>query len=278
MFYRKAVPYDTTAIKKLWEEVFGDLGDYISRFIAHFGIECGYVCEINREIVAMSFAITTEFSVNKMQKFSHSKNQRVKYIYACATHPNHREQGIMQRLLETIYEDACREEVVGLFLQAASLSLSRYYQKLGFEDFFYRDHSFFYKQEKNKKASLPKFDSIDFILPETYHEKRVQKLANICFIDWNKDFFRFLNENGTQFCEYENTIFTYKTMCNNIIVDEWLGDTPQEHIAQLLFKHLPDFEVVIIRSIGSDFCCGQIRWCHSFKNQQEKGWLGFAME
>jgi GNAT superfamily N-acetyltransferase len=323
MYYRKASTLEIPEVKKLWEEVFGDADDYIHRFITHFGIENCYVCEINRKIVAMAFALPTTLIQNS--KF---KIQNLKYIYACATHPDFQSQGIMKNLLAVIYEEARNENFAGIFLQAINPSLADYYRKLGFEDFFYREHSFYYNHNFNCKereelakelnypalrAPLQNLKGIwdtpltAYRIPHTaYHQKRTQKLENSCFVNWNEDFFRFLNESGTQFCEYENNIFSFKTSFSNIIVDELLGDMPHEQIAQLLFEELPDFEVVHIRSLpvphithhtphtahrtphtayriphtakGNEFCCGQMKWCKPFENQPKNGWFAFAME
>lgn len=310
MNFRKANPLDILDVKKLWEEVFGDAEDYIRRFINYFDIENCYVCEINNKLVAMAFAITTTLTspslriksaIERMSEgwgsLCKNKKTSIKYIYACATHPDFQSQGIMKKLLDTIYEDACRENFAGIFLHAANPDLANYYQKLGFDDFFFRDH-FFYHRFNHKEhedvlqnaqranaallnlcALAPLRErKINLISPENYCKKRVEKLKNQCFIDWHNDFFQFLNETGTQFCEYENTIFSFKTSFNNIIVDELLGDTPHEQIAQLLFEEFPDFDVVHIRSIGNEFCCGQIKCCNLVNENLSNGWLGFAME
>jgi len=299
--YRKAIPSDTPHVKELWRVAFGDADDYISRFIAHFGIENGYVCEINHRIVSMAFALPTNLkSPSNFEGVPEGRGSlyKIKYLYACATHPDFQSQGIMTKLLETIYDEACRENFAGVFLQAINQSLSEYYQKLGFEAFFFREHAFYYNHREHEETTDTTKNNkgihsvvpcelsenplrplrLKTISPENYCKNRAKKLNNKCFIDWNKEFFQFLNESGTHFWKYENTIFSFKTGLNNIIVDELLGDTPHEQIATLLFEELPDFEVVHIRSIGNEFCCGQIKWCISFENKQKKGWLGFAME
>jgi len=281
MNFRKATQLETPEIIALWRVVFGDSDDYIRCFIAHFEIENCYVCEINTKIVAMAFALPT-----KLQ--SHSNFQKFKYLYACATHPDFQSQGIMKKLLETVYKEACKENYAGVFLQAINQSLAEYYQKLGFEAFFFREQSFYYNQYKKRGSLLVAPCELSekslcslrlkLISPENYYKKRTEKLKNQCFIDWDEDFFQFLNETGTQFYEYGSTFFSFKTSTNNIIVDELLGDAPHKQIATLLFKELPDYEVVGIRSVGNGFCCGQVKWCFQAKNHPKNGWLGFAME
>jgi len=297
MLYRKASDLDTFSIKKLWNEVFGDNDDYISRFIAHFGVENGYVCENESEIVAIAFAMPTllnspsnfEGVAAESRRGSLQLIQPLKYAYACATHPNYRGQGIMTNLLDAVYQDACNEEYAGFFLHAADPSLANYYRKLGFEDYFFRNQSIYFNHKEHKGCTRDTNSlrpsrkplrplRLNTIPPENYHNKRIQKLNNSCFINWNEDFFHFLDQTGTQFCEYENSFFSFRTECSNIIVDELLGEILHDKLVALLFEHIPECEVVNIRSKGEDFCCGQIKWCSTFKNPDKNGWFAFAME
>jgi len=278
MYFRKATISDTTVIKKLWKEVFGDSDDYICCFITHFGIDNCYVCEIKHAVVAMAFALPTTLALG-----SSFIDQDLKYVYACATHPKFRVLGIMENLLATIYKDACHENIAGIFLHAANPSLANYYRKLGFEDFFYCEHTFFNNRNKqlNNRMDVKKIEeylSITTITPEAYLKKRNQKLANSCYINWNKDFFQFLSENGTQFCEYDTTLFSFSAGENKIVVNEILGNASKEQISCLLFEHFSEFETVQIRSMGNEICNGQMKKCHSFENQPNIGWFAFAME
>ncbi|MDR2971200.1 MAG: hypothetical protein LBU83_04640, partial [Bacteroidales bacterium] len=187
------------------------------------------------------------------------------------------QQEIKKKLLATIYDEACSENVAGLFLYAANQYVANYYRKLGFVDFFFRNHFWYYKEkilsQENKSSR-----KINFISPELFHKHRVQKLENHCFVNWNEGFFRFLNESKIQFYEYENCFFSFKTMYNNIIVDELWGDIQHEKIACALFEHHPEFETVHIRAMGNDICCGQMKWCKSLEKEIPKGYFAFAME
>jgi predicted acetyltransferase len=297
MFYRKASNFETLFIKKLWNEIFGDSDEYINSFITHFGIENGYVCEKEKEIVAIAFAIPTLLNSPSNFEGVTVENRRgslhylqpVKYIYACATHPDYRRQGVMTNLLATVYQDACNEDYEGIFLHAADESLANYYRKLGFEDYFYRNHSFYYNHKEHKGCTKDT-NSLRFlrkplrplrlkiIPPEQYQKKRAQILNNSCFVNWNEVFFLFLHQTGMQFCEFQHSIFSFRTECNSIIVDELLGDISHENAATLLFEHLPEFEALQIRSKGDDFCCGLIKWGKQKRKHPEKGWFAFAME
>jgi len=301
----KATSTDIPKIKSLWKEVFGDSEDYIHRFITHFGIDGCYVCQMNDEIIAMAFAIPTTLTFidnNSPSNFEGVSSEarrgslHLKYLYACATHPNFRKQGIMEKLLTTIYEETCSENYAGIFLHAANRSLQNYYKKLGFEDYFYRNNSIFFNRKgrkenaKGAKSEMLDFNSINslqppfllknfnLITPEKYYQKRIKKLKNFSFINWNTDFFKLMNETGTQFFEYENSIFSLRTHDNMIIIDEWLGEDTQNPITNLLFEQYPDFDTVKIRTLGNETCCGQIKWCKTFEHKPKIGYFAFAME
>jgi hypothetical protein len=81
-----------------------------------------------------------------------------------------------------------------------------------------------------------------------------------------------------EFCEFKNSFFSFKTIFNNIIVDELWGEVSHSKIASVLFKHLPDSETVCIRAMGNEICCGQMRWCNPFEEVIDKGYFAFAME
>jgi predicted acetyltransferase len=278
-----ATTKDISEIKSLWKTVFGDSEDFISRFIAHFGIENGYVSKQNGEIAAMLFALPVCWGIAR----NAPTVDEMWYVYACATHPQYRNRGLMSKLLETVYREACSKNVAGIFLRAANPNLENYYRKLGFEDFFYRKIFFinrkegkgFTKDAKNISHTLLFASLTSHLIPHaSYLEKRAQKLKNTCFVNWDEDYFRFLDKEGVQFCEYENTIFSFKMLYNNIIIEELLGDTPHEHIAQLLFEYFPDFETVHIRLQGNETCCGQIKWCNTLIQKTQSGYFAFAME
>jgi len=258
MYFRKATTSDCPEIKLLWKTVFLDSEDYIYRFISHFGIENCYVCETDDTVVAMAFALSTTLKsqiVNQKSKIVNLKSKTINlplyYLYACATHPHYRQQGIMKKLLETIYNKACGDGIAGIFLRAATPVLENYYRKLGFADFFYGG---FINHNKHKR------DSKNFISPETYHKKRIQKLENVCFVNWDEGFFKFLHDTGTLFCEEEHEIFAFRIVNDTILIDEVLDDNLEE---------LPN----------NTSYCGQIKWCNFQKPATlNNGYFAFAME
>jgi len=246
----------------LWKSVFYDSEVYITHFISHFGIETCFVCEMDDKIVAMAFALPVTFRYKLPHRLaativnlkSKIVNLSLHYLYACATHPHYRRQGIMEKLLETIYNAACCENIAGIFLRAAAPDLANYYKKLGFEDFFY-GNTFNHKGHKESTK-----DTKTFISPETYYQKRLQKLENSCFVNWDESFFRFLYETGTQFGQYGHEIFAFRTENEATIIDELLNNNIEE-------------------SKTDAQCNGQIKWCNFPKpTTLNSGYFAFAME
>ena len=270
MNVRKATTCDLPAIKLLWQEVFEDSEAYIICFINHFGVENCYICEINSEITAMAFAISTNLS-----QFS------IKYIYACATKKQYRGKGIMKNLLEIIYIDACHtDDVAGIFLRPANNSLTKYYQTLGFIDFFYRNELIFKRQTTNNRAdaSYRPLPTAHFIPFTIYHKKRIQKLKNHYFINWDVGFFRFLYETETRFCEFENTIFSFRDNGNVIIVDELLGELSESEVAHFLLDTYSGATKINVYFSGNEICYGQVKWCPFYNKLFSSGYFAFAIE
>jgi len=265
MIFRRATVLDIPNVSSLWKTTFGDSERFIARFISFFGVETCYVCEFYHEIIAIAFALPTQIRF------------KAYYIYACATHPQHQKQGIMKKLLEKIYHDACCENVQGIFLYAANKNVANYYRKLGFEDFFYRKEILYDTSQLNAKIETSP-NSYFEITPEEYYIKRRKKLYNLCFVDWNKDFFQFIQKEELHFCEYEDSIFSYKLKEDAIVVEELLGKMPADTIAHLLIANSPDIKTINFRLPGSDVCCGQMKWCKSSDRMNNNDYFAFAME
>jgi len=281
VFFRKAKVSDVPAIKSLWKSVFLDSELFINHFIEHFGIGGCHVCEINDKIVAMAFALPTTLTYptspihhSPFSVCPFSLQPFAWYIYACATHPQYRRQGVMEKLLETVYDEACRENVEGIFLRAADEKLENYYRKLGFVAFFRGERMvFMHKEHQGAKGK-----EMRNIAPEKYYEKRILRLDKFCFVNWDIDFFKFLYETGTQFYEYENVIFSIRTICEKIIVDEWLGDSPDMQVINIILEQFPDCKTVEIHTSGNEHCCGQVKWCKPSEKNYSNGYFAFGME
>jgi GNAT superfamily N-acetyltransferase len=125
---------DTPQIISLWHSSFGDSKAYIRSFLSAIGTpdRC-LVAELEGKIASMLFMLPAEIKIEK-------ETRKLFYIYACATSPAFRGKGLMRDLLEASYKQAVEQSAFGLMLIPASKELSAYYQKNGFEPFFFNNN------------------------------------------------------------------------------------------------------------------------------------------
>lgn len=98
----------------------------------------------------------------------------VGYIYGCATHPLYRNKGIMTDLIrQAIYET--RKKYSAFCLVPAERSLFRFYQRIGFYEYFYKGVSLFSRSSIDKpldcRIYTPGASDIEFIY-KLYFDKR----------------------------------------------------------------------------------------------------------
>lgn len=92
MILRRSTHADLTALQTLWQSVFGDPPAFTGRFYETFGADSAIVAEKHGEIIAMIHPLPVALAQNGGYSFG-------VYIYALATAPAHRGQGIAARLL-----------------------------------------------------------------------------------------------------------------------------------------------------------------------------------
>lgn len=112
---------NTDGLKKLWKTVFGDPDSFIDTFfdIAFSPDRCRYV-EENGRIISALYWFDCEFSGGKLA-----------YIYAVATHPDHRGKGLASRLLLQTHSHLKALGYAGCVLKPAE-GLFPYYERLGY--------------------------------------------------------------------------------------------------------------------------------------------------
>ena len=110
------------ALRKLWQEVFGDSDDFLDSFFA-LGFSCSHcLCAMEQENLA-----------GAMYWLDHTcRGKRLAYLYAVATHPDYRGQGICRRLTLRVMELLRRQGYAGIILVPAEPGLVSMYEKLGF--------------------------------------------------------------------------------------------------------------------------------------------------
>ena len=119
-------------IKALWKAVFGDSDEYISLFLEKRFEPSQCVVALDSEnVVAMLFLLS--FTLKQP-----NAEYQGRYIYAVATHPDHRSRGISTALLDFAHQKAKSEGAALSALVPASDSLFDYYGLRGFSTEFYK--------------------------------------------------------------------------------------------------------------------------------------------
>lgn len=130
--YRAACECDREAIDRLWALAFPEDGkDDRRRFlnIVSSTREC-VVATADGRVVSMAFLLPAVLQ-------NGDERLRMRYLYAAATDPSLRGQGVFANLFAHAAEVAKADGCAGLFLRPASERLARYYERLGFAPFFY---------------------------------------------------------------------------------------------------------------------------------------------
>ena len=111
----------TDSLRRLWKTVFGDSDEFLDSFfrIAFSPARCKYL-EENGEAVCALYWFDYSFEGGKLA-----------YIYAVATHPNHRGKGLASRLLADTHAHLQSLGYAGTVLKPAR-GLFPFYERLGY--------------------------------------------------------------------------------------------------------------------------------------------------
>ena len=112
----------TDQLKRLWQLAFGDGEEFIDLFFrtAYTPQRCLYLTE-EGQITAALYWLDCEYA-----------GQKQAYIYAVATHPDHRGKGLCRRLMDMAHEQLRAEGYHAALLRPADSGLRRMYGKMGY--------------------------------------------------------------------------------------------------------------------------------------------------
>lgn len=113
---------NTDGLKKLWKTVFGDPDSFINAFfqIAFSPDRCRFL-EENGETICALYWFDCEYEGGKLA-----------YIYAVATHPDHRGKGLASLLMQETHVHLKTLGYAGAVLRPATPSLFSFYERLGY--------------------------------------------------------------------------------------------------------------------------------------------------
>jgi GNAT superfamily N-acetyltransferase len=129
MNIRTATDNDVPQLKRLFEICFGDTDEFLNLFFTgYFPAIEGLVATCDGQVAAMLFICPASFLAGGVR-------ESLYYIYACATDPAFRRQGLMKALLDEAAERTKQRKVRGLLLVPADEHLRSYYAACGFVPF-----------------------------------------------------------------------------------------------------------------------------------------------
>lgn len=114
----------TKELKSLWQLAFGDSMEFIDLFFrtAYAPERCCFLTEEDR-VTAALYWLDCE-----------TAGQKQAYLYAVATHPDHRGKGLCNQLMTMTHSLLKQQGYTGAMLRPADPGLRRMYGKLGYHD------------------------------------------------------------------------------------------------------------------------------------------------
>ena len=112
----------TEQLKDLWHLAFGDGEEFIDLFFktAYDPEKCLYLVE-NGQVTAALYWLDCEY-----------REQKQAYVYAVATHPDHRGKGLCRALMDKAQERLRQQGYHAALLRPADEGLRRMYRKMGY--------------------------------------------------------------------------------------------------------------------------------------------------
>ena len=131
---RLSTPADIPALRRLWNLAFGDGGAYLDNFFdSYYKPERMMVLEQNGEVLAMTAWFDTTFVLPGEGGY------RAAYLYAVATHPDHRGKGLSGRLLAWADDHFRTLNIPAVSTVPATPSLHNFFAANGFRECFHHD-------------------------------------------------------------------------------------------------------------------------------------------
>lgn len=115
---------ETKPLKELWQLAFGDSMDFIDLFFssAYKADHCLFLTEAG-QLTAALYWLDCSYA-----------GQKYAYIYAVATHPDHRGKGLCRRLMAQAHDTLATQGYAGALLYPSEPGLRAMYAKMGYRD------------------------------------------------------------------------------------------------------------------------------------------------
>ena len=240
---------NTDSLRKLWKVVFGDTDAFLDSFftIAYSPERCKYYEQEGEAICALYWFDCTY------------DGGKLAYIYAVATHPDHRGKGLASRLMEETHAHLQSLGYAGAVLKPAS-GLFPFYERLGYQTCGYIRR--FTAEAAREGAELVE------ISPEAYSAARPSYLPENmidprggAMMDLLNSFARFYAFSGSILCVAKE----------DPVIFEYLGDP---NLAPVFLASL-GMQTTEIPTFGEDIPYAM--W-HPLNCAKMPGYLGISLE
>ena len=192
---------NTDGLKKLWKTVFGDPDSFIDAFfdIAFSPDRCRFT-EENGEIICALYWLDCKYPGGNLA-----------YIYAVATHPKHRGNGLASRLLEDTHIHLKNSGYAGAVLKPAE-GLFPFYARLGYVTNGYIRH--FSAEASNSPTALKELSATEYgVLRQSYLPENGISQEGVT-LDFLQTFAKFYAANDALFCVSRNEPIVFEYLGN----------------------------------------------------------------
>lgn len=126
-------PRDIPALRRIWQQAFGDPDAFLDDFFqVGFAFDRCWCVFQDQEPVAAVYLFECTW-----------QEQKVAYLYALAVEQNHQKQGLSRLLLADVHAKLQQAGYVGAIMEPATESLRQYYERLGYRSFGSRQEKVF---------------------------------------------------------------------------------------------------------------------------------------
>lgn len=234
---------DYPELKALWKTVFGDSDDVLDAFFENtVKTENIYAFRKDGKIVSAFYLIDASLIEN-------NKTFSGKYLYAAATLPEYRKQGIMSEMIKYAADILRIKGTDILFLYPADEKLYSYYEKLGFVSQF-RER--FYKINKTE---IEKYKGNRYFNTALSYERMRDNIPSASFVKFDTDYLDFARfcavRYGFEICavfdDEDNVFVIGNKKDGHVIIDEAVSaDGNYAHILSVIAD--VDCEDVVLKT------------------------------
>lgn len=130
-------PEHVAALRRLWQQAFGDPDSFLDSFFS-----AGFAFDRCRCVFRESEPVAAVYLFDGLWQ-----EKKVAYLYALAVEKKHRGQGLSRLLLADTHAALQRTGYAGAILEPATPSLQAYYARLGYKSFGSRQEKTFFAGE-----------------------------------------------------------------------------------------------------------------------------------